>query len=383
MRIAIDALGIHGYGGGRTATINQLKGLLTFGDRNIYHVFLSQPEPSLEAKTGIIKQVICPFKNRILMRAWAQLLFPIVQKEFDLIHFTKNLGVFGLRIPSVVTVYDLTTLLHPELFPQIDVWYWKNIEAKTLQRARKVIAISKTTAHDIEQFYSIPGERIRVIYPSIDPRFKPASPAQVIEVRKKYRLPDSYILHVGRIDLKKNLPLVTEAYALAKKGHSAGFPEGLVLVGEVYKKGKDETLQPTIERLGLRKEVIFTGGIPDEDLPAIMTGAWVAVSASIHEGFGLAPIESMACGIPVIAYNAGALQETAGEGAYLIDDLNQENLAGAFIKLISEPGLRDKLSQQGIIQAQCYQRDLNAHQILDLYEEVVNEDQKRSPTYTE
>ena len=114
---------------------------------------------------------------------------------------------------------------------------------------------------------------------------------------------------MGRIDLKKKLTLLVEAFALAKNIGGSGFTDSLVLVGEVYQKSQDQSLLPTIERLGLSKEVIFTGGVPDVDLPAIYTGANVTVSASIHEGFGLSAVESLACGTPLIAYQAGALQE--------------------------------------------------------------------------
>lgn len=380
MRIAIDALGIHSFGGGRTATMNFLESLFTLDDKNEYSVFLSQAEPSLDIPKRNIRQVIFPYKNRVLLRLSAQLLFPFILRNFELIHFAKNLGVFGLKVPTVVTIYDVTTLIHPELFPKFDVWYWKTIEKKTLFNASKVIAISATTAHDLERIYSLPPERIAVIYPSVGPRFKPASAAEITRVRDKYHLPDKYILHVGRIDVKKKITLLVEAYALAKKDHVPGFPKSLVLVGEEYLKGQDETLKPTIERLGLAKEIIFTGGVSDDDLPAIMTGAFVSVSASVHEGFGLAPVEAMACGTPVIAYRAGALQEALGDAALLLDELNPESMAGALMKLAVEPDLRMELSRKGMIQAQYYQQERNTRKTIQLYEEIRHENQKRSTT---
>ncbi len=378
MRIAIDALGIHNFGGGRTATITLLKGLFAVDDKNEYHIFLSQAEPSIFSQKGNVRQIIFPVKNRFLVRLWAQLALPFILRNFDLVHFAKNLGVFGLKIPSVVTIYDLTTLIHPELFPKFDVWYWKNIEKMYLKSASRIIAISEITARDLEWYYNLPTKRIKVIYPSIDPCFFPIPTSDIARVREKYCLPESYILHVGRIDLKKKLTLLVEAYTLAKKIYGPGFTDRLVFVGEVYPKSKDEALFPTINRLGLTKEVIFTGGIPENDLPAILTGAKVVVSASVHEGFGLAPAEAMACGTPVIAYRAGALQESLGDAALYIDTLDQESLARAIIKIYEEPELRTDLSLKGLIRARMYQREQNSLQTLQLYEEIVHENQRKS-----
>jgi len=378
MRIAIDALGIHNFGGGRTATMTLLKGLFSLDDKNEYHVFLSQREPSIGMQKGNLRQIVFPIKNRFLTRLWAQLALPSKLRNFDLVHFTKNLGVFGLKIPSIVTIYDLTTLIHPELFPKFDVWYWKNIEKRYLNSASRVIAISETTANDLKLHYNLPTNRIKVIYPSIDPSFFPIPLSDIARVRDKYHLPENYILHVGRIDVKKKLSLLVEAYALAKKINDPSFTERLVFVGEVYLKSKDKTLFPTINRLGLTKEVILTGGIPDDDLPAIMAGAKVFVSASVHEGFGLAPVEAMACGTPVIANRAGALQETLGDAALYIDTFDQESIARAIVKIFKEPELHTDLSLKGLIRAQMYQRERNSRQTLQLYEEIVHENQRKS-----
>ena len=372
MRIAIDALGIQNYGGGRSAILTLLEGMVTQGHKNQYCVYLNRAEPILLNKDNV-RQVVSPFMNRFLTRIWAQIYIPFQCRHFDLIHFTKNLGIFGLNIPSVVTIHDLTTLFHPELFPRFDVWYWKTIETRTLKEASRVIAVSQTTADDLYTCYNLSSDKVRVINNSIAPRFKPSSEQDLTSIREKYHLPENYILHVGRIDLKKKLTLLVEAYALAKKIYGSGFTDSLVLVGEVYQKSQDQSLLPTIERLGLSKEVIFTGGVPDVDLPSIYTGANVTVSASIHEGFGLSAVESLACGTPLIAYRAGALQEIVGDAALLLDTLDNESIANALIQVIKGPELRRDLIKKGIIRAQRYQSKQNARETLQLYEEILKE----------
>ena len=134
-----------------------------------------------------------------------------------------------------------------------------------------------------------------------------------------------------------------------------------------------ERLLPTVQKLGLARDVIFTGRIPDSDLPAIISGANVTISASVHEGFGLSAVESLACGTPLIAYQAGALQEAVGDAAVLLDDLNPSRMAHAIINVITQPDLRMELSQKGIIRAQKYQGTQNAMQTLQLYEDIFHE----------
>jgi glycosyltransferase involved in cell wall biosynthesis len=371
MRIAIDALGIHNYGGGRTATLMLLEGLLA-ADVNIqYRIYLTQREPTLNRRN--VSQIICPFKDRFLMRLWAQIVIPLQSRDFDLIHYTKNLGIFGLNKPSIVTIFDLTTLIHPELFPKFDVWYWKTLEKKTLLSASRVIAISETTGNDLELYYSLPKNKIKIIYPSIDPRFHPASDAEIELVRQKYNLPEGYIVHVGRIDRKKNLSLLVEAFAMVKGLSGTDFKDKLVLVGEIYNKSQDTDLLPTISRLGVSDDVLFTDRIPDQDLPPIISGAKAAVSASIHEGFGLAAVETLACGTPLIAYKAGALQEAVGDAALLLNVLDCQSLASAMKKINEEPELRKYLSEKGLVRASKYQRSYTANQTLSIYEEIFRE----------
>jgi len=285
MRIAIEALGIHFYGGGRTATMNLLQALFALDTENEYLLFLNQPEPDLEAPH--VRQYIAPVKNRFAMRVWAQVALPWLTRSCDVVHFVKNLGVFGLRVPFVVTVYDMTTLLYPELFPAFDVWYWRTIEKRTLWDAAKVIAISQQTARDIQDFYGLPPERIEVIYPACGRHFCPASPQDVARVRKVYQLPDEYVLHVGRIDL----------------------------VGEQYKKKPDLSIYEKIGALGLQDVVQLLGAVPDQDLPAIYSGATVAALPSVHEGFGLVALEALSCGTPLVVNKAGAVTEVVGDAA--------------------------------------------------------------------
>jgi len=366
MKIPIEALGIHFYGGGRTATINLLKALFAIDQENEYLLFLNQPESELNAPN--VKQYIVPVKNRFAMRLWAQAALPYLTRDYDVVHFVKNLGVFGLRVPFVVTVYDMTTLLYPDLFPSLDVWYWRHIEKRTLWQAAKVIAISKQTAQDILSFYHLPKDRIAVIYPSCGQHFRPASEEEVTRVRTQYALPQHYILHVGRIDPKKNIPLLVEAFARFRE--QTDFPGSLVLVGEQYKKKPDLTIYGKIEALGLQNTVQLLGTIPDTDLPAVYTGATIAVLPSVHEGFGLVALEALACGTPLIVNQAGAVTEVVGDAALVMQHSTSECLAEMLAFLWTHPEKRNMLRKAGPARAKRFSWEKMARQTLAVYQET-------------
>jgi glycosyltransferase involved in cell wall biosynthesis len=369
MKVAIEALGIHTFGGGRTATLSLLEALFALDPQNEYLVFLTQPEPSLETAAGNVRQSIVPIQNRFLARVWAQFRLPGAVRGFDLVHFAKNLGVFGLKIPTIVTIYDLTTLIRPEIFPRSDVWYWRTIQRRTLREADRVIAISQTTAGDLLRYYKLRSDRVQVIYPAISAQFKQASAEEIARVRQRYGLPTEYFLHVGRIDRKKNLTALVRAFARFRERQP--FEGKLVLAGEEYPKARDLDLHPIIQELGLLEEVIFTGAVPDSDLPPLYSAALASVFPTLHEGFGLAPVEAMACGSPLIAHRAGALQEAAGEAALLLDDPGVESIAQALCILASEPALREELRERGLARAAHFSREESARQTLALYKEVI------------
>lgn len=368
-KIAVDALGIHYPGGGRTATLNTFEGILELDTQNQFVFFLTQPEASLKRVNRDDFQVISPTRNRFLVRIWAQFAIPYHARESALLHFAKNLGVFFTPCPYIVTVYDLTTLLYPHLFPAFDVWYWRTLERITLQNAARVIAISHNTARDLKRFYDLPDDKIRVIHPAIGDHFRPVPDHQARAILYKYHLRDDYFIHVGRIDRKKNLTMLVRAYHRFKLNTS--LPTKLVFVGQVYPKSPDSELIPTINALGLRDEIIFTGRVPDQDLPALYSQAQATLFPSIHEGFGLAPIEAMACGSPVIAHKAGAFAEAAGDAALIIDNIDEEKLAEGMTIMRENIKLRKEYAANGLERAGLFRKEITARKTLDLYREII------------
>lgn len=365
MRIAIEALGIHAYGG-RTATLNLLQALFGLDRDNEYLLILSQPEPLLTAPN--VQHWIIPTKNRFAMRLWAQMVLPWLAYKYDLVHFAKNLGVFCLRTSYIVTVYDMATLLYPKLFPRIDVWYWRYIEKRVLWKANKIIAISHQTAKDIQAFYGIPADRIVVIYLASGRNFRPVDKAEVARVRAIYGLPEHYVLYVGRITPIKNIPLLIEAFAYFRK--LTAFPGTLVIVGEQYKKKPDLTIYKKISLLGLEENVQLLGLIPDAHLSALYSGAMAVVLPSIYEGFGLVALEALACGAPLIVNQAGAVLEVVGDAALIMEQNTAECLAELLVRLWKSPEIRKHLREMGLARATQFSWEETARQILMIYEKV-------------
>lgn len=370
MKIAIDAIGINKYGGGRTATLRLLQTLFHIDSQNEYVVAVSAYENAFETPSHNVTQWVIPIRNRFLVRLYAQFAFPLRFNGFDLIHFTKNLNLLGPLPPQVVTVFDMTHVLHPELIPKIDYWYYKVIQKYMLRAAKRIIAISHDAGEGIHRIYGIPWNRIRVIHLAAAEHFKPASQEEIERVRSKYKLPKKYFVHVGHLDRKKNLTALVNAFFIMK--HQTQFDGKLVLVGEKYPKGHDPNLFLAIQSLGLQEEVIFPGGIPDDDLPAVLSGAIAKVFPSIHEGFGLAPLEAMACATPVIASTAGAVKEVVGDSGILLSNTDPEEIARAMTMLLNNPDMRTKLSQKGYERSRQFSWRKAAEQTLSVYQEVVS-----------
>jgi len=374
LRIIIDALGIGKPGGGRSATLNLLNSLFQLDKNHEYILLLNSPEPSLPTGSANVRTILLPINNRFLSRLALQVILPLLARHLkaDLVHFSKNLGCFGVPARIVVTVYDLTTLLYPQIYPRIDVWYWRKIEPMILHRADRVVAISQDVSRDLQRVYKLPKSRISVIYPGYDPIFRPLNDrAGLAKVRDKYGLPECYILHVGSISPKKNLEtLVLAYYNLCR---AIDFPGKLVLVGRMYWEGKAKPLLQMIEDLKLQDEVVFTGVVAQQDLPLVYNGAAFCVFPSLHEGFGIVPLEAMACGVPlIISANAGAVTEVVGEAALAVDTSSgPDQLCEAMRVVFQNTELQRSLSSLGLARAQRFSSLNVARETLALYSELV------------
>ena len=369
MRIAIEALGIGQPGGGRTATLVLLQSLLKIDAANHYHVWLSNLEPELVAPHGNLCQHVLPNKQRFLARVLLQALLPaqVRRNGVDLVHFVKNLTV-AVPAKTVVTVYDLSVLTYPNIYPATDRFYWQHIQPRALRGANHLIAISQNTANDLAKYYGLPPQNISLIYPSCQPEYRPHTASEVAVVRQRLGLPEGYVLHVGAISPKKNLTTLLKAFALARQQGYAGH---LVLAGPRYTKMRDEALPALAAELGIADVVLFTGAVPQADLPALYASASLFVFPSLYEGFGIAPLEAMACGVPTLVAAAGATPEVVGQNGLIArNPTDARELANLMLSVLLDKAAATKWSALSLQQAKLFDGEAAACATLRIYESL-------------
>jgi len=271
--------------------------------------------------------------------------------------------------PTVVTVHDLIPMLLPAYRGSMLVRLYTLLVAIAAKRADMVLTDSQASKWDIVHLLDIPSERVRVIYLAADDIYQPVlDEHRLAATRQKYGLPESYLLYLGGFDQRKNVPTLLKGFEKLAKDSRAF----LVVAGRLPEKGSDffPDPRPMVQELGMGERVIFTGWVPEEDKPALYSGARALVFPSLHEGFGLPPLEALACGTPVIASNRGSLSEIVGDGGLLLEPDDVEGLAGAMEKLLNDDTLWGDLREKGLAHAARFSWEKTARQTLAVYQEV-------------
>ncbi|HZQ08751.1 MAG TPA: glycosyltransferase family 1 protein [Anaerolineae bacterium] len=287
----------------------------------------------------------------------------------DLFHGTDHLLPPLKHSRTVFTIHDLIFRFFPEYHLPLNRWYLSLMLPKFMERANAIIAVSEHTRRDVVQWLNIPAEKITVIYEGVNPAFKPIKNRDELErVRAEYQLPSRFMLFFSTLEPRKNLVTLLDAYAELLK-QDADMPL-LVVAGRqgwLYQA----TLQH-IHELGLTQRVILTDWVQERDVPALLNLAEVFVYPSLYEGFGLPPLEAMACGTPVISSNAASLPEVVGDGGILFDPRDTEALTQALGRVLHDFALREELCAKGIRRASCFTWERAARETLAVYERVIH-----------
>jgi glycosyltransferase involved in cell wall biosynthesis len=283
-----------------------------------------------------------------------------------LFHATEHLLPKLTRARAVFTLHDTAYLLFPKYHLLQNRIYLSVMMPRFLARAQAVICVSENTKRDALRFYPLDPAKVHVIPEGVEPRFTPnIAPDECAAVRAKYRLPERFILCVGTLEPRKNLIILLEAYAALRAHH----PQvGLVLAG-----GKGWLYESFFERLrelGLENLVTLTGYVPEVDLPTLMSCAEIFAYPSVFEGFGLPPLEAMACGVPVVCSNASSLPEVVGEAGLLLPPTDVLAWTEALGRLLTDADLRTDLRERGLRQAQHFTWDIAARRTLEIYHSV-------------
>ncbi len=370
MRITLDAHGVGRLGGGRTYMLPLLRTMAALFPKAEFDVWLEARQSELDEHANVIQHVL-PIRNRFLARLALQTVMPVMsrQRKSAIAHFMKNLTLQGMAGESVVTIFDLHPLINPDIYPGSDVLYWRYVQPLALRRVRRIIAISRRTAQDLVRLYRIEPGKIDVIYPGIDPGFRPREAYETESVRARHGAGSRYVLHVGAISPKKNLEALIRAFALLK---TRGYPGKLVLVGPVYEKLARIPLMRLATAVDVADDLIIAGSVTDSDLKDLMAGAELFAFPSMYEGFGLVVAEAMASGVPVVAARAGAVGEVVGSAAPIVDNgANPEELAHHMYDLIFSGALRAEVARSCLERAADFRLDSAARNTMAVYEKSV------------
>lgn len=296
--------------------------------------------------------------------------------ECDIFHATEHLLPRLKRCKTVLTVHDLIFALFPEYHLPLNKWFLNRFMPVFVRRADAIITVSECSKRDLINLYAVLPERITVVYEGVDKRFHTdPGPEALTGLRQRYALPERFILYVGTIEPRKNLTTLLEAFKQFQVMHSdlklETFNLKLVIAGR-----PGWLYQPTFDRikaLGLEDNVRLLGYVPDDDLPALYRAAEVFVFPSLYEGFGLPPLEAMACGTPVICSNASSLPEVVGDAGMLVEPSDVEAWTAALAHLLADAGLRAELGWRGRRQAIQFTWRETAQRTLELYQQVTDQ----------
>ncbi|MBC7251132.1 MAG: glycosyltransferase family 4 protein [Anaerolineae bacterium] len=275
-------------------------------------------------------------------------------------------------VPTVVTVHDLIPLLLPAYRGKPLVRLYTRLVSVSARRAAAVLTDSVASQQDIIRHLRIPPERVYPVLLAADERYRPVEdPEALSAVRARYALPERYFLYLGGFDQRKNVPVILRAYARFRQ-LAADNPVRLVVAGKL--PVQDTPFFPDPRRIAhelhIAEEITFAGWIPEEDKPALYSSALALIFPSRYEGFGLPPLEAMACGTPVIASNRGSLPEVVGEGGLLLAPDDIERLAWAMHRLASSEETRLSLREQALSQAARFSWRKAAQETHAVYETV-------------
>lgn len=308
-----------------------------------------------------------------LGKVWfEQRTFPqmVARCQADIAHVPYWAPPLSSPAKLVTSILDVAALVLPDYNIGLANRLYTALISAASGGSAHTIAISGAAKADIIEYLRIPDDQISVTYLGVDERFHPKLGAEKDQsVRRKYNLPDRFILYMAGFDVRKQLNLLLYAYTYIVQAEGDQLP--LVLAGREPRWGTSvfPDMRAYAERLGISEHICWTGYIDEADKPSLYRLAEVFVHPAMYEGFGLPVIEAMASGTPVVANHIDVFAEIVGDGAYLTE--NARSMAGAILALVNQQSLRESLVNQGLAQATRYSWRKTAQATLKVYERVM------------
>lgn len=383
IRIVIDVRRVRDFGFG-TYIRNLVRNLAKLDHTNHYTLVSGSPD---EGEFGTLPP---NFARVEYLRTGGRLLtdlgfaFFLRRLPADLYHIPLNAVPLGMPDPYIVTIHDVGDLLFPRNRGgrnNLQLFSFR----RGLMKAAGVIAVSHATRRDTEMVVGIPPERIRTIYNAPDPVFvEPASlaiacvgeatyqyPPEIQRFLDRYQIHYPFLLYAGRTNPQKNIPRLVEAFAVLR-GDIAGHPMyrdlRLIIIGDEI--SKYPSLRHAVIQSRVEHAVRFLGFVPIDTLRVFYQAAAAFVFPSLYEGFGLPPLEAMACGTPVVTSSVSSLPEVVDDAASIVNPENVFDIARGIREVLLNPELRGTLIRRGFEQAKRFSWERTAAQVLEMYEEV-------------
>jgi len=390
MRIGIDGSCLANRRGFGRFARKSLEALAEIPSGHDFVVFVDRPSEAISArhvpeqfervvvKVGEAPSRAASASTRRRVRDMLAMGHAVARAKVDLIYFPASYSFFPVwnvkRV--IVTIHDTLPLVHPELvFP---TWQgrvsWTMKERAAVHWADGIVTVSEAARRDLIAWYGLPAERVRVVSEGPDASFRPVPPGPASDAAlARYGIAPGqrYILYLGGLSPHKNLLRLIEAFAGIVTAGAAGDVK-LILVGDlgdVFHTHVPE-LRAAVARRGLGNQVQFPGFVPDEDLVFLYNRAYALAQPSLLEGFGLPPVEAMACGVPILYSRAGSLPEVIGDAGLDFEPTDVAAMAAAIGRLLADPVLRDELGRRALSRARRFTWTATAHALLDCFNEV-------------
>jgi glycosyltransferase involved in cell wall biosynthesis len=312
------------------------------------------------------------FPNRIrsCRIIWEQMRLPslLIRDQVDVLHAPGYIMPLAPGVPTVVTIPDVISFLLPRLCETANRLYFRLFLPAVSRRAGRIITMSESSRKDIIRVLGVDRVKIDVIHSGVHSSFVPiADESELRGIRAKYGLPDRLVLFVGKLEPKKNIVRIIQAFSLLKEKYA--IPHDLVIVGP--KGWLFGDIFKAVDELRLHRRVHFLGHVPRSDLPYLYNAADVFVFPSLYEGFGFPPLEAMACGTPVVTSSVSAIPEMVGDGALMVEPTDVGAISRAVYSILTEENLREELREKGRQRVKLFSWTKTARKTLGVYEECL------------
>lgn len=382
MKIGIDArfLTHPQVGGFKTYTKNLIAALAEVDTNNEYFLYLDRPpcqetklpkQPNFTSRTvsGQLPVIGMPWREQVGITRQARL------NQLDVFHAPSLTAPLGSTCPLVVTIHDVIWLF-PEKFakngPQswqrkLMEYYFRWVPRMAVRRAAIIVTVSQAAKDSIIQYLGIPADQIYVTHEAASQIYRQVDDEKKLaEIRQKYDLPAEYILAIGSADPRKNLTTLVQAYSLLPAAVKARYKLAIVWTHHLLAAN----LAKQVDELNLTDHVQFLRQVSNEDLVMLYNAASLFVFPSLYEGFGLPPLEAMACGTPVIAANNSSIPEIVGDAALLVQAEDVEAMTETMSQVLENETLQRRLSQDGLKRAANFSWEKCARETVAIYQQL-------------